>query len=63
MLFCCFEEFFIAIIAITAEWLFEAVAWWNILAGNVLAALVMLAYFFREHRVTWREFIAAGREG
>jgi len=62
MLFCCFEVFFIAIIAITAEWLFEALAWWNILAGNVLAALVMLAYFFRGHRVTWREFITATRE-
>jgi hypothetical protein len=62
MLFCCFEVFFIALIMILAEWLFEALAWWNILAGNLLAALVMLAYFFRGHRVAWREFLAA-REG
>jgi hypothetical protein len=62
MLFCCFEVFFIALIMVLAEWLFETLAWWNILAGNVLAALVMLAYFFREHRVTWREFLHA-REG
>jgi hypothetical protein len=62
MLLCCFEVFFIAIIAIMAEWLFEALAWWNILAGNVFAALVMLTYFFRGHRVAWREFLAA-REG
>jgi hypothetical protein len=62
MLFCCFEVFFIALIMILAEWLFEALAWWNILAGNLLAAVVMLAYFFRGHRVAWREFLTA-REG
>jgi hypothetical protein len=62
MLFCCFEVFFVALIAILAEWLLEALAWWNILAGNLLAAFAMLAYFFREHRVTWREFLTA-REG
>jgi len=26
-----------------------------------LAALVMMGYFFRGHRVTWHEFIHAGR--
>jgi hypothetical protein len=62
MLFCCFEVFFVALIAILAEWLFEAIAWWNILAGNLLSAVVMLAYFFRGHRVAWREFLSA-REG
>jgi hypothetical protein len=62
MLFCCFEVFFLALIMILAEWLFETLPWWNIVAGNVLAALVMLAYFFRGHRVAWREFLTA-REG
>ena len=62
MLFCCFEVFFIVMLMILAEWLFEALAWWNILAANLLAALVMLAYLFREHRVAWREFLSA-REG
>jgi len=62
MLFCCFEVFFIALIVILAEWLFEALAWWNILAGNLFAAFAMLAYFFRGHRLTWREFLTA-REG
>jgi hypothetical protein len=61
MLFCCFEVFFIAAIAILAERLFETIAWWTILAANILASLVMLGYFFREHRVTWREFLAARR--
>ena len=63
MLFCCFEVFFVALIAILAEWLLEALAWWNILAGNLLAAFVMLGYFFRGHRVAWREFLSAPRGG
>jgi hypothetical protein len=62
MLFCCFEVFFLALIMILAEWLFEALAWWNILVGNLLAAFAMLAYFFRGHRLAWREFLTA-REG
>ena len=61
MLFCCFEVFFIAVIAILAERLFETIAWWTILVGNLVASLVMLGYFFRGHRVTWREFLAARR--
>src|SRR5262249_12831779 len=61
MLFCCFEVFFVALIAILAEWLFDTLAWWAILAANLLAALVMLASFFRGHRVAWREFLAARR--
>jgi len=61
MLFCCFEVFFAALVAILAEWLLEAVPWWTILAGNLLAATVMLGFFFREHRVTWFEFLHARR--
>ena len=61
MLFCCFEVFFFAMVAALAEWLFASLAWWTILAGNLLAALVMLAVFFREHRVAWREFLATSR--
>ncbi|HUM15432.1 MAG TPA: hypothetical protein VL086_07085 [Candidatus Nitrosotalea sp.] len=57
MLFCCFEVFFAALLTILAEWLLEAVPWWTILGGNLVAAVVMLAFFFREHRVTWREFL------
>src|SRR6266545_604950 len=61
MLFCCFEVFFIALIAILAERLFETPAWWTILAANLVASLVMLGYFFRGHQVAWREFLAARR--
>ncbi|HXJ82615.1 MAG TPA: hypothetical protein VMS64_28500 [Candidatus Methylomirabilis sp.] len=58
MLFCCFEVFFIALVAILAEWLLETLAWWTILAGNALASFVMLGYFFRGHRVALRQFLA-----
>lgn len=59
MLFCCFEVSFVALIAITAEWLLESLAWWTILLGNLLAAMAMLAFFFREHRVAWHRFLSA----
>jgi len=59
MLFVCFEVFFVALVAILAEWLFEAVARWTILVANLLATVAMLGYFFRGHRVAWREFLAA----
>jgi len=61
MLFCCFEVFFIALIAVLAERLLEAIAWWTILAGNLVASVVMLGYFFRGHRVAWQEFMTARR--
>jgi hypothetical protein len=61
MLFCCFEVFFIALIAALAERLFETLAWWTILVANGVASLVMLGYFFRGHRVAWHQFIAERR--
>lgn len=61
MLFCCFEVFFVAMVAVLAEWLLEVIPWWTILAGNLLAAVVMMGHFFRGHRVTWHEFIHARR--
>jgi hypothetical protein len=61
MLFCCFEVFVVAMIAALAEWVFESLAWWTILTGNLIAALVMLGVFFRGHRVAWREFLAVRR--
>ncbi len=59
MLFCCFEVFAIALVAVLAEWLFDTLAWWTILLANLVAAVVMLGYFFRGHRVAWRAFLAA----
>jgi hypothetical protein len=59
MLFCCFEVFAIALIAILAEWLFETLTWWTILAANLLAGAVMLGYFFRGHPLAWRQLRSA----
>jgi len=59
LLFCCFEVFALAVIAVAGEWLFEGLAWWSIAAGNVLAAGAMLAYLLPRDRMTWREFLAA----
>jgi len=59
MLFCCFEVFVFAMIATLAYWLLETIAWWTILVGNLLAAGIMLGYFLRWHRVTWRQFLHA----
>ncbi len=59
MLFICFEVFFFAMIAVLAQWLLEALAWWTILAANLLAAVAMLGYLLREHRVAWRAFLSA----
>lgn len=59
MLFCCFEVFFVALVAILAEWLFDTLAWWTIIAANVLAAVAMLAYLLREHRLAWRRLRSA----
>lgn len=58
MLFVCFEVFFLGMIAVLAHWLLEAFAWWTILAANLLAALAMLGYLLREHRVAWRAFLS-----
>jgi len=59
MLFCCFEVFTFVMIAVLAEWLLESIAWWTILAGNLLASAVMLGYFLRGHRVAWGQFLHA----
>jgi hypothetical protein len=59
MLFVCFEVFFVAMIAALAQWLLEALVWWRILAANLLAALAMLGYLLRKHRVAWHAFLSA----
>jgi hypothetical protein len=59
LLFCCFEIFALALIAVLAEWLLEALPWWSIAAGNVLAAGAMLGFLLRRHRAAWRAFLTA----
>ncbi len=62
MLLCCFEVFFFALVATLAHWLLETLQWWTILLANLLAATGMLTYFFRHHRLAWREFVSLRHE-
>jgi hypothetical protein len=72
--FAAFEVFFLAIVVFLARPLLGVLAWWVVLAGNFLAAVSMLAYFFLWHRrlagtlvgrwvAVVREGIAAGLVG
>jgi hypothetical protein len=49
ILFTAFEVFFFAGIVVGASWILDELAAWTILIGNLLAAAVMLTYFFRTH--------------
>ncbi|HYB70166.1 MAG TPA: hypothetical protein VEH80_05840 [Candidatus Bathyarchaeia archaeon] len=59
LLFCCFEVFALALLAVAAAWLLETLPWWRVATANVLAASAMLGFLLRRHRVTWREFLTA----
>ena len=54
MLVSCFEVFALALVAVLAEWLFEALAWWSIAVANAVAAAVMLTFLGRRHRRAWQ---------
>lgn len=59
LLFCCFEVFFGVLLAVLAEWVLEAIAWWTVLVANLLASAAMLGYFFRGHRMAVHAFLSA----
>lgn len=44
-----FETFFIAMVAMLGTWLMEALAWWSVLVGNLLAAASMGGYMLKVH--------------
>jgi hypothetical protein len=47
--FAAFEVFFLALVAFWALPVLGALAWWEILAGNLVASVAMLYYFHRRH--------------
>jgi len=49
LLFVAFEAFFLGLLAMVAEFLLGALAWWTIAVGNVLATIVMGFYLWRKH--------------
>jgi hypothetical protein len=51
LLFCCFEGFFMGFAALLSYALLQQLGWYSIAAGNLLAALAMLVFFYWRHRV------------
>lgn len=49
LLFVTFETLFIGLVAIFADWILDNIAWWSILVGNLLAAMAMGVFLWREH--------------
>lgn len=44
-----FEVFFILMVALLGRWILAELAWWSILVGNLLAAITMTGYLWRQH--------------
>lgn len=55
ILFVVFEVFFVGITTMLGAWVLEELAWWSVLAGNLLAALAMGTYLWRAHPVLQQE--------
>jgi hypothetical protein len=55
--FFAFEVFFDAIVLFHGPALQEAISWWSILVGNLLATGVMVSYFFFRHEALGRELM------
>src|SRR5881397_3111148 len=60
--FTAFEVFFTGGVLIAAKWVLDEIAGWTIFVGNLLATVVMLAYFFKGHREHARRLTAAWAE-
>jgi hypothetical protein len=50
ILFTAFEVFFFGATVIAASWVLDELSGWAIFVGNVIAAVAMLAFFYRRHR-------------
>jgi hypothetical protein len=59
ILFACFEMFFLGALGALGKSMVGALVWWAILIGNMLAAIVMLWYFFMGHRALPRTLVGA----
>jgi hypothetical protein len=55
LLFAVFEVTFIGLLAIMANWLLGALAWWTIAVANLVAAAAMGAYLWHEHPLLQEE--------
>ncbi len=50
LLLAVFEVFFVGFISLIDQSALEALGWWKIVAGNILALIAMATYFIRSHR-------------
>jgi hypothetical protein len=59
ILFACFEMFFLGALGALGTSMVGALVWWAIIIGNLLAAAVMLWYFFLGHRALPRTLVGS----
>jgi hypothetical protein len=59
ILFACFEVFFFGVLSVLGRAVEAALVWWAVLAGNLLASIAMLWYFFRAHRALPRTLVGS----
>jgi hypothetical protein len=50
LLLAVFEVFFVGFVSLIDQSALEALGWWKIVAGNILALIAMATYFIRGHR-------------
>ncbi len=50
LLLAVFEVFFVGFVSLIDQSALEALGWWKIIAGNILALIAMATYFIRGHR-------------
>jgi hypothetical protein len=50
LLLAVFEVFFVGFVSLVDQSALEALGWWKIVAGNILALIAMTTYFIRSHR-------------
>ncbi|HEV2169999.1 MAG TPA: hypothetical protein VGR40_03575 [Candidatus Binatus sp.] len=50
LLLAVFEVFFVGFVSLIDQSALEALGWWKIVAGNILALVAMATYFIRSHR-------------
>jgi hypothetical protein len=63
ILYVAFEVFIFAVVLVLARWVFDELAGWAVVVGNLLAATGMLAYYFAQHPRLVRQIRVALAEG
>jgi hypothetical protein len=63
ILYVAFEVFIFAVVLLLARWVFEELAGWAVVVGNLLAATGMLAYYVTQHPGLVRQLKVALAEG